>query len=145
MRGGGRLVNECSWTSGICFRLHHSTGKSETFSHRHPSSASLAGSEVPSSLAAFPRGKPRGRNHKQFTTNAPRCPGSSGSASCRPLQGSVQNRVCIPSNEAHPPQIRCALQHPRGGAEGTSCQRAVNVKYEQKMTFFRQITPGGIC
>ena len=102
MRGGDRLVNECSWMDGICFRLHHSTGKSETFSHRHPSSASLAGSEVPSSLAASPRGKPRGINHSHFTTNAPRYPGSSGSASCRPLQGAVQNRVCIPSNEAHP-------------------------------------------
>ena len=37
MRGGDRLVNECNWMSGICFRLHHSTGKSKTFSHRHPS------------------------------------------------------------------------------------------------------------
>ena len=34
-------------------------GFSKLFSSRHPSSASLAGSEVPSSLAASPRGKPR--------------------------------------------------------------------------------------
>ena len=32
---------------------------------------------------ASPRGKPRGKNHKQFTTNTPRCPGSVGSPSWR--------------------------------------------------------------
>ena len=25
MRGGDRLVNECSWMDGICFGFHHST------------------------------------------------------------------------------------------------------------------------
>ena len=25
MRGGDRLVNECSWMDGICFSFHHST------------------------------------------------------------------------------------------------------------------------
>ena len=38
MRGGERLVKKCSWMSGICFGLHHSTGKSETFRYRCPSS-----------------------------------------------------------------------------------------------------------
>ena len=31
MRGGDRLVNECSYMNGICFDFHHLTGKSETF------------------------------------------------------------------------------------------------------------------
>ena len=84
MRGGGRLVNECSWISGICFRLHHSTEKSETFSHRHPSSASLAGSEVPSSLAASPRGKPRGRRLKLLPFTEPLYPRNGRAASSRP-------------------------------------------------------------
>jgi len=61
MRGGDRLVYECSWMSGICSGFLHSTEKSKTFSHRHPSSVSPAGSEEPSWLTASPRGKPRGR------------------------------------------------------------------------------------
>ena len=42
MRGGDRLVNECSWMSGICSSFFHSTGKSETFSYRYPSSVFFA-------------------------------------------------------------------------------------------------------
>ena len=42
MRGGERLVDECSWMSGICSGFHHSTGKSETFSYRCPSSVFFA-------------------------------------------------------------------------------------------------------
>ena len=38
MRGGDRLVNECSWMSGICSGFLHSTEKSETFGYRCPSS-----------------------------------------------------------------------------------------------------------
>ena len=38
MRGGDRLVNECNWMDGICPGFLHPTWKSETFSHRHPSS-----------------------------------------------------------------------------------------------------------
>ena len=53
------MVQECSWMSGIRFDFHHSTYYCRNLSFRHPSSASLAGSEVPSSLAASPRGKPR--------------------------------------------------------------------------------------
>ena len=41
MRGSERLVNECSWMSGVCSRLHHSTGKSKTLRCRRPSSVSL--------------------------------------------------------------------------------------------------------
>ncbi len=62
MRGGDRVVQECSWMSGIRFDFHHSTYYCRNLSFRHPSSASLAGSEVPSSLAASPRGKPRTQN-----------------------------------------------------------------------------------
>ena len=89
MRGGDRLVNECSWMRGICPGFPHSTGKSETFSHRHPSSVTTKTS-VPKCrcfvATASPRGKPRGRNHKQFTTNEPCCPGSDGSPARRPLR-----------------------------------------------------------
>ena len=35
MRGGDRLVQECSWMSGICSGFLHSTEKSITFSHHH--------------------------------------------------------------------------------------------------------------
>ena len=38
MRGGERLVKECSWMRGICSRLYHSTEKYKTFSCRCPSS-----------------------------------------------------------------------------------------------------------
>ena len=86
MRGGDRVVQECNWMSGIRFDFHHSTYYCRNLSFRHPSSASLAGSEVPSSLAASPRGKPRGINHSHFTTNAPRYPGSIGSPNWRPLR-----------------------------------------------------------
>ena len=42
MRGGDRLMEECSWMSGICPSFFHSTGKSETFSYRYPSSVFFA-------------------------------------------------------------------------------------------------------
>ena len=45
-----------------------------------------------------------------------------------------------------PPQLRVrSAAPPEVEPRGTSCKRAVNVKYEQKMTFFRQIAPGRIC
>ena len=59
MRGGDRLVNECSWMSGRVSVFSIQRATVEILSARHPSSASLAGSEVPSSPAASPRGKPR--------------------------------------------------------------------------------------
>ena len=62
MRGGDRLVNECSWMSGICSGFLHSTGKSETFSYRRPSSVTTK-TTVPKCrcfvATASPRGKPR--------------------------------------------------------------------------------------
>ncbi len=94
------MVNECSWMNGICFGFLHSTGKSETFSHRRPSSASLRS-------AASPRGKPRGRNHKQFTTNAPCCLGSNGSPNWRPL------RVVRQSNAAVKPSAGDTSRYPK--------------------------------
>jgi len=60
MRGGDRLVKECSWLNGKCSRSYHSGEQSKTFRYRCPSSVSLAGSEEPSRLPASPRGKPRG-------------------------------------------------------------------------------------
>ena len=78
----------------ICFGFHHLTEQSITFSHRHPSSVTTKTS-VPKCrcfvATASPRGKPRGRNHKQFTTNEPCCPGSDGSPSWRPLRAVRQS------------------------------------------------------
>ena len=42
MRGGDTLANECVWMIGICSRLYHSTGESEIFSYRCPSSVFFA-------------------------------------------------------------------------------------------------------
>ena len=53
------MVNECSWMSGRVSVFSIQRATVEILSARHPSSASLAGSEVPSSPAASPRGKPR--------------------------------------------------------------------------------------
>ena len=62
MRGCDRLVNKCSWMSGICSGFLHSTGKSETFSYRRPSSVTTK-TTVPKCrcfvATASPRGKPR--------------------------------------------------------------------------------------
>ena len=60
MRGGDRLVDECSSMSGKCSGLLHSTEQSETFRYRCPSSVTFIGSEEPLKATASPRGKPRG-------------------------------------------------------------------------------------
>ena len=99
MRGGDRLVNKCNWMSDICSGFLHSTGKSKTFSHRHPSSASLAGSEVPSSLAAFNRGMIAPGNHN-FERFAALCNTPGGSQGAVAGAGSIQ---------------RSALSHPQMG------------------------------
>ena len=110
MRGGDRLVNGCSWMNGICPGFLHLTGKSETFSYRRPSSASLRS-------AAFPRGKPRGGSDGCFHTMHPVVPEAAGRQVGDPYSGGedpasgrlraaptvvMQNRWSIPSNVVHP-------------------------------------------
>ena len=56
MRGGDRVDDECGWMSGKCSGLYHSTGKSETFSYRCPSSVTFIGSEEPLKAPASPGG-----------------------------------------------------------------------------------------
>ena len=62
MRGGDRLVNECSWMSGICFSFYHSTYCCGVFK-RSPPLISLFCQSVPKCRLpknpASPRGKPR--------------------------------------------------------------------------------------
>ena len=62
MRGGDRLVSECSWMNGICSNFLHSTGESKTFK-LSPPLISLFCQSVPkcrlSKNPASPRGKPR--------------------------------------------------------------------------------------
>ena len=75
MRGGDRLVNECSWMNGICFRLHHSTyccGNSSALAAPHQSFLST-GSEAPvNKKSSFPPGEAKGNKpfafHNQRTT-----------------------------------------------------------------------------
>ena len=63
MRGGDRLVNECSWMSGICFNFHHSTYWCGDFK-LSPPLISHDKISVPKCryfiVTASPRGKPRG-------------------------------------------------------------------------------------
>ena len=80
MRGGDRLVNGCSWMNGICSGFLHLTGKSETFSYRRPSSASLRS-------AASPRGKPRGGSDGCFHTMHPVVPEAAGRQVGDPYSG----------------------------------------------------------
>ena len=62
MRGGDRLVNECSWMSSICSRLHHSTYCCGVFKRSLPL-ISHDKISVPRCryfiVTASPRGKPR--------------------------------------------------------------------------------------
>ena len=62
MRGGDRLVNECSWMDGICFGFHHSTYCCGDFK-RSPPLISHDKISVPRCryfiVTASPRGKPR--------------------------------------------------------------------------------------
>ena len=80
MRGGDRLVNECSQMIVICSGFLHLTGKSETFSYRRPSSASLRS-------AAFPRGKPRGGSDGCFHIMHPVVPEAAGRQVGDPYSG----------------------------------------------------------
>ena len=81
MRGGDRLVSECSWMNGICSNFLHSTGESKTFK-LSPPLISLFCQSVPkcrlSKNPASPRGKPRGRLRELAPFNLPICSGNSG-------------------------------------------------------------------
>ena len=63
MRGGDRLVHECSWMNGIWFHFHHSTYCCGIFKHSPPL-ISHDKISVPRCryfiVTASPRGKPRG-------------------------------------------------------------------------------------
>ena len=96
MRGGDRLVNGCSWMNGICSGFLHLTGKSETFSYRRPSSASLRS-------AASPRGKPRGGSDSCFHTMHPVVPEAAG------------RQVGDPYSGGEAPRQRAAKSRPYGG------------------------------
>ena len=74
MRGGDRLIQECSWMNGICFSFHHSTCCCRDFK-RSPPLIRLFCQSVPkcrlSKNPASPRGKPRGSSRKLPPFNAP--------------------------------------------------------------------------
>ena len=73
----GWFMNVAGWMVFVS-SLYHSTGIFELSSSRHPSSAGLAGSEVPSIPAASPRGKPRGGCVSWFHSMYPSLPGTVG-------------------------------------------------------------------
>ena len=100
MRGGDRVVQECSWMSGIRFDFHHSTYYCRNLSFRHPSSASLAGSEVPSSLAASPRGKPRTQKPLDITIQRSALLRELREATSLPY--GLKKIRCIPFSGIHP-------------------------------------------
>ena len=81
MRGGDRLIQECSWMNGICFSFHHSTCCCRDFK-RSPPLIRLFCQSVPkcrlSKNPASPRGKPRGRLRELAPFNLPICSGNSG-------------------------------------------------------------------
>ena len=98
MRGGERLVKECSWMRGICSRLYHSTEKFKTFSCRCPSSVMV-------------------NNRFRSADYLP----------CQlPLGGSQELKRfwLIPFNEVHSLSLTLLGSSLREGAKGTSCQRA---------------------
>ena len=64
MRGGDRLVQECSWMNGICFNFHHSTYCYGDFKLSPPliSHNENIGSEVPLFCCdSFPPGEAKGK------------------------------------------------------------------------------------
>ena len=118
MRGGDRLVHKCSWMSGIRFGFLHSTGKSKTFSHRHPSSVSPAGSEEPSWLPASPRGKPR--TQKTLATTIQRTALLRGLRVARLATptGCGGNHWLAATNMVHSLSFAFAQQLPQRGSQG---------------------------
>ena len=133
-----------------------------SFTNLSPPLISLA------TLSSFPPGEAKGQLREPVPFNALLCSirkwaaAPLGSPDWRPLR--TQKILACSNQRTTPPSAR-------GGAKAASPQREakslpyrgepaylwgclagdplaatpVNVKYEQKMTFFRQITPGGIC
>ena len=119
MRGGDRLVNECSWMSDICSRLHHSTYCCGDFK-RSPPLISLFCQSVPKCRLpknpASPRGKPRGSCGSWFHSTFPSVPSASGSPIRRPLQWRCKTMGIHPStnspSEVEPRTLRASEESP---------------------------------
>ena len=61
MRGGDRLVNECSYMNGICFDFHHLTEKSETFKLSPPLISQPCRFRSAVKPGSFPPGEAKGQ------------------------------------------------------------------------------------
>ena len=112
------MVYKCSWMSGIRSGFLHSTEKSKTFSHRHPSSVSPAGSEEPSWLPASPRGKPR--TQKTLATTIQRTALLRGLRVARLATptGCGGNHWLAATNMVHSLSFAFAQQLPQRGSQG---------------------------
>ena len=122
MRGGERLVKECSWMRGICSRLYHSTEKYKTFSCRCPSSVMVnnrfrSADYLPCQLFNFGMIATGNHNFERFAALCntpevePRRLRRSGSPGWRPLQAqklSVYERVV--TGWVREPTYRCKLR-----------------------------------
>ena len=120
------MVNKCSWMSGICSGFLHLTGENLKLL-AIAALISLFYQPVPKCRLiknpASPRGKPRGRNHKQFTINTPRCPRSFGLQGWRPLQWLCKTIVYYHPTGYTPSASRSFGSSLREGAKAASPQR----------------------
>ena len=131
MRGGERLVNECSWMSGICSGFYHSTGKSKTLRYRCPSSVMVnnrfrSADYLPCQLFNFGMIATGNHNFERFAALCNTLGGSQGTV----VGGSYHSTGCLLKSGAaggcYPPLQLVALKtnHNRTGFGVIAAQTA---------------------
>ena len=106
MRGGDRLVQECSWMNGICFSFHHSTYCCGDFKRSPPLISQPCRFRSAVKSGSFPPGEAKnsedfGEYHTSKHSVAWKAAAPLGSPIRRPLQLAVQNHNVLPFNLRH--------------------------------------------
>ena len=146
MRGGERLVKECSWMRGICSRLYHSTEKSKTFSCRCPSSVMVnnrfrSADYLPCQL---PLGGSQETHRRWLFVNYSSGQSSRGRRICRPGTSTLKGRFVLRADSIRPYSLGGEAAAIQQTAQLRTLREAKSLPYRlRSFRFISVSSPGG--